>query len=116
MSVYTDELIATIAASASLSSAVHIGGRWTLVGVKYPAAWTAAVLSFQVSFDGVNFFNLLDDAGSELTKTVAVSEFRELDASEFKTAIFLKVRSGTAASPVVQAAARTISLCKRRYL
>lgn len=106
----------TIANGESLSGAVYVGGEHSLVGITYPAAWTAAGISFQVSFDGVTYQNLRDDAGNEVTKTVTAGQFRELDASEFKTAIYLKVRSGTAALAVAQLAARTITLHTRRYL
>lgn len=116
MGLFTDQLTATISSSGSVSSACQIGGRWSLVAIKYPAAWTAAVVTFLVSFDGSTWENLLDDAGNEVTKTVTAGEFRELDSSEFKTAIHIKVRSGTAATPVVQQAERAISLYKRRYL
>ena len=39
---------ATIANGASLSGAVYVGNR-RLIGIQMPAAWTAAVLTFQVS-------------------------------------------------------------------
>ena len=44
----------TIANGTSLSAAVNLGSG-KLRGIALPAAWTAAVLSFQVSLDGTTF-------------------------------------------------------------
>jgi len=117
MGAYTRQSTALIdiSESSTLSLPVFIGGEFSLVGIQYPAAWTAAVISFLVSFDGITYQNLLDDAGAEISKTVTAAQFRELDSSEFKTAIYLKIRSGTAALPVQQAADRAIVLFQRRY-
>jgi len=116
MPVYTNQVNAVIANGGSLSPAVELGGRWSLVGIKYPSAWTPAVLTFQVSFDGSTYDTLLDDAGNAISKTVSADQYRELDSSEFKSAVFIKLRSGTAAAPVAQLAERTFTLSKRRYI
>jgi hypothetical protein len=115
MSAYTRAITATIAINTSLSAAVFIGGEFSLVGILYPAAWTAAGLSFQVSFDGVTYHVLRDDAGTEITKGVTAGQFRYLDPTEFMSAIYLKLQSGTSGTPVNQLAARTLTLYTRRY-
>ena len=49
---------ATIALSGSLSAAVAIPLTHNLVGLVMPAAWDAADLTFQGSFDGTTYGNL----------------------------------------------------------
>ena len=105
-----------ISADKSVSLPVFIGGEFSLIGIKYPDVWTAAAITFLVSADGVNYANLLDDAGTEVSKTVTASQYRELDSAEFKSAIYLKIRSGTAATPVEQEEDREFTLVQRRYV
>lgn len=108
---------AVIASGASLSGAVAIGGEFSLIGIEFPAAWDAADMTFQVSLDdGTTWKELLDDAGNAVQKTVTAGQYRELDASEFKSAIRIKVRSGTSSLAVNQTADRTIKLFSRRYV
>jgi len=112
---YVRDVAATIAASGNLSAAVNISGAFSLVAIKYPAAWDAAGIAFQVSLDGIDWEILRDDVGNEIAKTVTAGQFRELDSSEFKSAIWLKIRSGTSAAPVTQTAERIFTLYSRRY-
>lgn len=117
LTIKTLPCLIDISVSATVSEAVHIGGDYSLVGITYPAAWTSASITFQVSLDGDTWYDLLDDSGNEITKTVTAAQFRELDASEFKTAIWMKIRSGTSGSPVSQLTSdRTFLLHCRRYL
>ncbi|MBM3744170.1 MAG: hypothetical protein FJW34_00060 [Acidobacteria bacterium] len=116
MSSYLHKITATIALGESLSGAVFIGGEFSLIAIEYPAAWDAAGIAFQVSLDGSNWHILRDDAGTELTNTVTAGQFREVDSSQFKSAIWLKIRSGTSSVPVAQTAARTLILHARRYI
>jgi hypothetical protein len=82
----------------------------TLVGIQMPAAWTTAVLTFQVSMDGgTTFSDLYDESGTERSVTVAVNRSITLDPTKFIGATHIKIRSGTSAAPVVQAAARTLN-------
>jgi hypothetical protein len=99
-----------------VSQSIFITALFALVGIKYPVEWTDAVITFLISFDGETWEDLLDDAGTEISKTVIAGQFRELDSSEFKTAVYLKIRSGTAAIPVAQEADRIFMLYERRYL
>jgi hypothetical protein len=73
-----------------------------------PAAWTAANLTFQVSHDGTNFFNLYDKDGTEYTVTADASRAIILPLSDWVGIEHLKIRSGTAAAAVNQGAERTI--------
>jgi hypothetical protein len=77
-----------------------------------PTSWTAADLTFQGAEkqDGT-FQNIYDSDGTEVTVSAAASRAisltpAEMDALSAWAAI--KVRSGTAGSPVAQAAARDV--------
>ncbi len=98
-----------IANGASLSSAVQIRAGLLSV-IEMPAAWTAANLTFQSSGDGTNYMNVYDDAGTEVTVTADASRRIQLSPSDWAGIQYLKVRSGTSAVAVNQAAERTLYL------
>lgn len=108
---------ATIASGASLSGAIDLGTTQAanrIVGIFMPGAWTAAAMTFQASnaFDGT-FQDVYDDGGTELSLTVAASRsigLRNDQSSILGRWRFIRVRSGTAASPVNQGAARVIEI------
>src|SRR5512137_30675 len=99
-----------IANGTSLSVAQNFGEA-RVIGFIMPSAWDAAHLTFQVSdlIDGT-FVNLYNESGTEVDITVAVDRAYSLNTSgAYLTPFnFVKVRSGTAALPVNQTAARTI--------
>lgn len=113
---------ASIASGASLSGAIDFGnangspegpalGR--LTAILMPATWDAANLTFQVSNDGVNFQNLYDDGGNEVTVTTAQGRNHGLRfdlCRVFRRWRWLKVRSGTSGAAVNQTADRSIVL------
>lgn len=102
---------ATIASGASLSGAVDLGtGR--LVGIIVPPAWTSAAITFQASADSTNFYDLYDDATERAiaSGSVVASRLIALPLSDWLTVRALKIRSGSSASPVNQAAARSLVL------
>lgn len=101
--------VSTIANATSLAPAIDLAGT-TLAGIIIPSAWTAANLTFSVSTDNVTFNDLYDSVGTEVNVTAAASRFIRLSPSDWLGVRYLKVRSGTAAVPVSQAAARAISL------
>ncbi len=107
-------MTATIAAAGSLSAAVDLAGRGSPVGLLMPAAWDAAVITFAVSNDGVTYRNLQQQLGAgEYSLTVDVDQALPLDPADFVAWRYIKVRSGTAAAPVAQAAGAAIGLCVR---
>jgi hypothetical protein len=112
-----DTTTAVIGAGTALSAAVNLGvGR--IRGIQMPGVWTAAVLTFQVSVDGTNFFELIDDRpsiGYVYTSgyAVTVSQFLCIDPVLFDGVPIIKIRSGTAASAVNQVAAATLTLALR---
>jgi len=105
----------TIANGASLGDEIDVEG-YTLFAIEMPATWTAANLTFEAaSTSGGTFLQIVDDGGTEVVVTASASVIIGLDAKapELAALRFIKLRSGTKATPVNQAAARTIKLiCK----
>lgn len=100
---------ATIANGASLSNAVSLGTS-DLISIIMPAAWTAAALTYQFSVDGTNFYDAYS-ATAELTATsTGASRIININAATYDAARYIKIRSGTSATPVNQAADRTLTL------
>jgi hypothetical protein len=109
----------SIAAGASLSASINLG-EGNLASLIMPAAWTAAILTFQGSIDGVNFYDLFDEAGNEIQYTAAamallVGKMVPVDAYDSAACNYIKLRSGTSASAVNQTVARTFGIVTRRY-
>ena len=95
-------IVATIAQDASVSDPVNLQGA-VLVGIRMPAVWDAANLTFQVSMDDVTYLNAYNDAGAEHVVVVtAASTHIWVEPTDFAGYRWLKVRSGTAALPVDQ--------------
>ena len=107
---YPEEVV--ILSGQSLSAALNLQGH-IFTGVYMPAAWTAASLTFQGSFDGDTYFNVFFD-GSEISTAVAASGYYGLDPVKFFGLKYLKVRSGTSGTPVNQGADRTLTLALGR--
>ena len=103
--------VATIANGASLSGALDLGSM-RLAGVLMPAAWTAAGLTFQASYDNVTYFNVFGDAAEYAVASAAasVNNFVAVDRTKFASVRFIKVRSGTSGTPVNQGAQRLLPL------
>jgi len=104
-----DPLDVVIANGASLSSGYSLQGR-ILTGIYMPSAWTAAGLTFQASYDNATWFNVYDTSGELAITTAAASLYLAMDGTKFLGISFIRVRSGTAGTPVAQGAARTLVL------
>lgn len=100
---------ATIANNESLSGAVNLGDTKGAT-IFMPAAWTAASLTFQVSHDGTNWFNLYDKDGTEYTVQADASRAIVLPLADWFGVEHLKIRSGTAAAAVNQGAERILTI------
>lgn len=109
----------TIAGAASLSAATTVLNKVSPSNLVMDG-WTSAVMSFDVSMDGVTFVPLLDITGEEYvtadlnvvnTGTVGLP----LDATVFRGWKYMKIRSGTKGTPVNQASLRTIEVWTRSY-
>jgi hypothetical protein len=107
-------LPATIANGASLSNAVDLLG-YDFVALEFPSAWTAASVTFQTSEDGVTFNDVYTYTNTEATMTgAAASRWVVLDSTLVGLfGRYVKIRSGTAAAAVNQAAERTVRVIGR---
>lgn len=102
----------TILSGASLSDAIYLGNRH-LSGIIMPAAWTSAALTFQFSLDGTNYYNAFSLTAELTANTTAAAANQSINiatSATFHGARYLKIRSGTAATPVVQGADRVLTV------
>lgn len=99
----------TIAADAALSDAADFQAS-RLTRVIFPADWTEAAATFQVSEDGETWFDLFVETAEYSLTSAAADRAVAVNPAIFYDVRRLKVRSGTAAVPVDQAAQRTIKL------
>ena len=105
-----NEYTATIANGASLSGTVDLGTN-RLFAIVMPASWTTAGLTFRVSADGTNFFDLYDDAGTEVTFVAAASRvIQNSNPGRWLGFRYLQIRSGTSGTPVNQGGARSLTI------
>lgn len=104
---------ATIPAAASQSDALIVGGL-QLLDLVVPAAWDAANITLLGSIDGTAFFPIHDAAGAEVALTAAPGRIVRFPAEFFVGVNFLRLRSGTTAAPVNQAAQRVVHLRARQ--
>ena len=106
---------ATIAAGQSLSNVIELEGA-EVFAIHMPAAWDAANITLQAApFFGGTYQDVYDDLGSEVAITAGAGKCIAIDANALKLAglNFVKLRSGTGATPVTQTVARSITVvCK----
>lgn len=106
---------ATIPNGQSMSDVVALDGDWAACfRVPPSASWTTANLTFMVSLDGGMSFGDLWKDGSEYTITVGTGRTNatvfNVDPKDFSSVTHLRVRSGTAATPVPQGAERIVQV------
>lgn len=95
---------ATIAKDASLSSAVNID-HCSPIRIIVPTIDSAS-LTLQHSDDGTAYANVYDKAGNEVTLVTATgARVVILNPNDYFNMKYLKIRSGTASSPVNQTTA-----------
>lgn len=106
-----------IANGTALSAAIDLtpytqSGAPTAVAIIMPAAWTTASITLQGSTDGcTTFHNIFVQGGTEYTVTSPdATEYIILSPADLVGLNCLKIRSGTAGSPVNQGAARTMGI------
>lgn len=97
-----------IASGASESGVLDLHDQ-VIVAIVVPDEWTAANITFLASnrVDGT-FDPVYDAAGTELEVTAAASRHIVLAPDSTRSFRFLKLRSGTAGTPVNQGADRTL--------
>ena len=107
------DLSTIIADGGFLSSAVTLSRR-PVLSIIVPAGWDDAVLTFQVSIDGITFYELLDEDGAAVSLTVSAGTVaRTTDLDQWAGYNYMKIRSGTSGTPVTQSGAVTIYLTVR---
>lgn len=108
-----NQLRAIIAASAALSGTVDLQYA-ALVGIYVPASWTTASITLQASLDGVTFQDVRNAAGDNFELVAGAGNcFVPLAPLELQGTRYVRLRSGTAAVPVTQAAERSLTLVTR---
>ncbi len=98
----------TIASGQAITSAINLD-RNTLGGIGIPGTWTAADLTFEVSMDGTTFFDMRNAAGAEVQVPVTAGDWVSFDPDDFAAPLYVKIRSGTSATPVNQGADRVLT-------
>ena len=102
--------IATISSGQSLSPEIDIGA-YTLVGIVVPTGWTPANLTFQMTPDGgVTWVEHYNSAGLNTIYVGAAGQYLAIDPTLWRGVNALKVRSGTAGSPVIQTSTVNVTL------
>jgi len=100
------EVLIDISDNATNSSAVQCDGL-LLSGIVFPAAMTGTTVTFDFSFDGTNFVDVVETDGTEVSYSVSAGNVVRVDPSgwAFASPGFLRVTSGSN-----EAADRTINL------
>lgn len=105
----------TVADGASLSGAAFTE-YLELCGVITDSGWNTAALSFQGSLDNTNFFNVFNGATELSYAAIAASSWVAFDPALFLGIPYIKVRSGTAGTPVNQTGASVVTLVLRQVV
>lgn len=103
----------TILSGASLSNEIDLKGA-ALVRIHLPAAWTAAAITFQVGGPAGDLVDLYDKTGTEYSAVVVAAHACIIPPADMPMIGRLKLRSGTGAAAVNQAADRIIYLVTRQ--
>ena len=106
---------ATIPSAASVSNALDLGVT-ALLGFIAPAAWTAAALNIEVSADNATWAPAVVDGSGIATgswSSVVAGNAYAVDTVPMLPFRYIRLRSGTFAAPVVQAAARAFVVITR---
>ena len=99
---------ATIPAGQSLSSVIDLSNG-TAIFCQMPAAWTPALLSFQISCDNVTFGDLVDQNTREVSLNVIPGTVIRVDLLPSRYG-WMKFRSGSRFGPVIQTANRIFTI------
>jgi hypothetical protein len=109
---------ADIPVNGSVSQSIDLLSS-VLLGFVTPAVWTTAAIDIEVSLDNVTWFTSIYDSSSTATGvylTPTVSSGYAIDTLAFLPYRYVRFRSGTTATPVVQAAARSIAVITRPFM
>lgn len=99
--VSTTPELATILAGDSLSNAVEcVGGFPVFLGT--PEVWTPAAFTFEISMDGVNFYELVDASGNVRHFNFAPGAGMPFLSAWTQYIVAIRIRSGSRAFPITQ--------------
>jgi hypothetical protein len=103
--------VLTIASGASLSDVLDCRG-FRISAIEIPSAWTAASVTFVHGMTSSGTFQKLSADADEVVEQASASETMAVksNAVSLSGLAFVKLRSGTAASPIAQGATRTINV------
>lgn len=99
---------ATIPAGQSLSNAIDLADG-NAAFCQMPAAWTPALLTFQISCDNVSYGDLVGQDTREVSLNVIPGSVVRIDLLPSRVG-WLKFRSGSRYGPVIQTASRTFTI------
>ena len=88
------QVLIDVSADASNSTGVRADGL-LLSGIVFPAAMTGTAVTFDFSFDGSTWVDVVETDGTEVTYTVTAGDVVRVDPSgwAFATAGFIRVTS-----------------------
>ena len=98
----------TIANGGNLSGMAELHGA-TIAALILPTIDNAAI-TFQGSGDRINFKNVYDDQGNEVSIVASTGDRAVRAPAVVGSFKYIKVRTGTSGTPVNQTAARTIGI------
>jgi hypothetical protein len=110
-----EKQIVTIPNGASVSGTINLTDT-CLIGFVAPSAWTAAPLTIEVSDDEVIWGTPKDGYSAQVGSYPSINSsdpFYGVDIQSLMPWRYVRFRSGTAASPVVQGADRSFKVIKR---
>ena len=94
--------------STGQSDAIDCAGATLSSILMATSAWTNASMTFLGSIDGSNFYDIYGSTGNEIAYTTTASRLMTFDPAFWLGMRWIKIRSGTTATPVAQAAERTL--------
>jgi hypothetical protein len=92
---------ATIAAGESLSTPINLTNG-TPVALFIPSTWKSARMTFLMSADGQVYGDVFDKFANEISINVEPGTVVQIDPTNNRGAVYMKVRSGSRSLPVIQ--------------
>lgn len=105
---------AAIALNGNLSGAIDVGDGG-LMALQLSSTWVTASITFQASSDlNGTYVEAVDSNATAISiSSIAASQYIALNAAVFAGMRYIKIRSGTAGSPVTQTTAQNIKTMVR---
>ena len=107
--------VLTIPSGTSVSGVLDTG-RDSILGIVMPSSWTSADLTFEVSYDNITWVGMVYDETSSQCNSIsspAPSSAHTVSLSGLLPYRYVRLRSGTTSSPVVQGGDRSVVVLLR---